>query len=90
MKLTAKTGDVVAAAMVGKEHTVVMISSGGQVIRMPAAQISRIGRATQGVTLMRLKNNELVVSMAAVEPKSEADDPLAVISQNGHSSDLAV
>ncbi|CAN5777611.1 DNA gyrase subunit A [soil metagenome] len=85
MRLTAKTGDVVAAAMVGKEHTVVMISSGGQVIRVPAAQISRIGRATQGVTLMRLKAKELVVSMTAVEPKSEAEDPLALIAQNGHS-----
>ncbi|CAN5856819.1 DNA gyrase subunit A [soil metagenome] len=85
MRLTAKTGDVVAAAMVGKEHTVVMISSGGQVIRVPAAQISRIGRATQGVTLMRLKAKELVVSMTAVEPKSEVEDPLALIAQNGHS-----
>jgi DNA gyrase subunit A len=84
MRLTAKTGDVVAAAMVNEEHTIVMISSGGQVIRMPAAQVSRIGRATQGVTLMRMKPNELVVSMTVVEPKSEADDPMALIAQNGH------
>jgi DNA gyrase subunit A len=84
MRLTAKTGDVVAAAMVNEEHTIVMISSGGQVIRMPAAQISRIGRATQGVTLMRMKPRELVVSMTVVEPKSESDDPVALIAQNGH------
>ncbi|MGD9712729.1 MAG: DNA gyrase subunit A [Thermomicrobiales bacterium] len=84
MKLTERTGHVVAAAMVGDEHTVVLISSGGQVIRLPATQISRIGRATQGVTLMRMKDGETVVSVTAVEPKSEEIDPLVSLSQNGH------
>jgi DNA gyrase subunit A len=84
MKLTQRTGDVVAAAMVSADYTVVLISSGGQIIRVPAEQISRIGRATQGVTLMRLRENEQVVSMTAFEPREDTDDPLAVISQNGH------
>ncbi len=83
MKLTERTGHVVAAAMVSDEHTVVMISSKGQVIRVPARQISRIGRATQGVTLMKLPNHESVVSVTAVEPKSEVD-PLGALSPNGH------
>ena len=87
MKLTERTGVVVAAAMVGDEHTVMMISSRGQVIRMPAVQVSRIGRATQGVTLMRMKANESVVSVTAVEPKSDPDDPTALLSPNGHSTE---
>jgi DNA gyrase subunit A len=57
--------------MVKPEQTVVMLSTGGQVIRIPAHQISRIGRATQGVTLMRLGAKETVASMTVVEPKSE-------------------
>jgi DNA gyrase/topoisomerase IV subunit A len=42
-------------------------------IRIPASQISRIGRATQGVTLMRLGAKETVASMTVIEPKSESD-----------------
>ncbi|MBX3069578.1 MAG: DNA gyrase subunit A [Thermomicrobiales bacterium] len=83
MKLTDRTGHVVAAAMVGDEHAVVMISSAGQIIRLPATQISRIGRATQGVTLMRLKETESVVSVTAVEPKSEEPDPRDLLPDNG-------
>lgn len=85
MKLTDRTGHVVAAAMVSDEHTVVLISSGGQVIRLPATQISRIGRATQGVTLMRLKDAETVVSVTAVEPRTE-QDPRDLLSENGVAS----
>jgi DNA gyrase subunit A len=83
MKLTDRTGHVVAAAMVGDEHAVVMISSAGQIIRLPATQISRIGRATQGVTLMRLKETESVVSVTAVEPKAEEQDPRDLLPDEG-------
>jgi DNA gyrase subunit A len=86
MKLSAKTGDIVAAGMVRPDQTVVMLSTGGQVIRIPAAQISRIGRATQGVTLMRLGAKESVASMTVVEPKSERDGNGAV----GTNGSLAV
>ncbi len=86
MKLTARTGHVVAAAMVADEHTVVMINSAGQVIRLPATQISRIGRATQGVTLMRMSENETVVSVTAVEPKSETD-PLSELPQSSEDAE---
>jgi DNA gyrase subunit A len=71
MKLTPKTGEIVAAGMVREDQTVVMLSTGGQVIRIPAVQISRIGRATQGVTLMRLGASEAVASMTVVDPRAE-------------------
>jgi len=73
MKLSPKTGNIVAAGMVRPDQTVVMLSTVGQVIRIPASQISRIGRATQGVTLMRLRPGESVASMTVVDPKSERD-----------------
>jgi DNA gyrase subunit A len=82
MKLSPKTGDIVAAGMVKPEQTVVMLSTGGQVIRIPAAQISRIGRATQGVTLMRMGAKETVASMTVVEPKSETAGN-GLVSSNG-------
>ncbi len=63
MKRTDKTGDLVGAQMVRPDQTVMLMSSSGQVIRMPAEQISLIGRATQGVTVMKPKRNEVVVSV---------------------------
>ena len=83
MKVTAKTGDVVGARMVTPEHTVLLISSGGQIIRRPVSQINLIGRATQGVTLMRPKKGETVVSMTVAEPRLE--EPIATAAdQNGN------
>jgi DNA gyrase subunit A len=84
MKLTDRTGDIVQAAMVKGDETVVMLSTAGQMIRIPCSQINRSGRATQGVTLMRMSGaNETVASMTVIEPKSEEDDPFAGISENG-------
>jgi DNA gyrase subunit A len=80
MKLTPKTGEIVAAAMVSPEQNVMMMNSSGQVIRIPAAQISLIGRATQGVFVMRMSPGETVRTMTVADPKSEDDG----ISLNGH------
>jgi DNA gyrase subunit A len=73
MRLTEKTGDIVAAAMAEPDDTIMMMNTSGVVIRIPVAQISRIGRATQGVTLMRLGPNEQVASMTVVERKDEPE-----------------
>lgn len=83
MRLTPKTGEIVAASMVSPEQQVIMMNSGGQVIRIPVAQISLIGRATQGVTLMRLTGNDTVRSMTVSDAKSERD-PMDGITMNGH------
>jgi len=79
MKLTSRTGDIVAAGMVKQDDTVMMMSNSGIVIRIPASQISRIGRSTQGVTLMRLGENEQVVTMTIIEPKDETPHPLQAL-----------
>jgi DNA gyrase subunit A len=73
MRLTDKTGDIIAAAMAEPDDTIMMMNTSGVVIRIPVAQISRIGRATQGVTLMRLGAGEQVASMTVVERKEEPE-----------------
>ena len=50
-----------------------LISTGGTVIRMPVDDVKRLGRATQGVIVMRLRGDELVSSLAPVV-ESDADD----------------
>jgi DNA gyrase subunit A len=83
MRLTAKTGDIVAAAMAEPDDTIMLMNTSGVVIRIPVQQISRIGRATQGVTLMRLGDGEQVASMTVVERKDEPE-PQQLGELNGH------
>ena len=87
MRLTPRTGLIVAAGMVNSEQAVMMMNTAGIVIRIPASQIPAIGRATQGVTLMRMDPNEQVVTMAIVEEKEEGDGD-GPASLNGHSVEL--
>jgi DNA gyrase subunit A len=51
---------------------VMLISTGGTVIKMPVDGIRRMGRATQGVIVMRLRGDERVSSLA---PVVEAEEP---------------
>jgi DNA gyrase subunit A len=48
-----------------------LISNGGTVIKMPVAEIKRLGRATQGVIVMRLRGDEQVSSFALVAESDE-------------------
>ncbi len=60
MKVSTKTGKVVGAMLVGEDDEVVLITSGNNVIRFHVKEVSLVGRATQGVRLVRLKEKEFV------------------------------
>jgi DNA gyrase subunit A len=67
-QVTNKTGKVVKAIIIDpKMSDVIMISRGGQVIRLPLKGISKLGRVTQGVILMRLTSEDKVTSLTLVE-----------------------
>jgi DNA gyrase subunit A len=84
MRLTEKTGQIVGAGMVNDDHALMLMSSSGKVIRLPVSQIPTIGRATQGVTLMKLDPEETVATMTIVEKKEEENDPaLPALNGNG-------
>lgn len=65
MNVTERTGPVVAVAVVSEEDELMLISAEGILIRIDVKDISRQGRNTQGVTLMRM-NNDRLVAMAKV------------------------
>lgn len=68
-KVTAKTGEIVSAyiANTKDERDLIIISNKGQVIRLPFGTVSVLGRATQGVRLMRFKEeNDEVASVTFV------------------------
>lgn len=73
-KVTDKTGTVIGTKIVKDEDDILLISSSGIIIRMCAEEISILGRATQGVTLMRTEEDNKVVSLAKIVPENEEDE----------------
>jgi len=71
--ITEKTGKVADVKVVDENDDVMIISDDGTIIRMAAADISTIGRATQGVRLMRTTTDARVISIARTE-KEEDDE----------------
>ncbi|TAN42446.1 MAG: DNA gyrase subunit A [Nitrospirae bacterium] len=69
IKLTKKGGKVVGMLLVRDEDEVVMITSGGKLIRTTAENISTHGRNTQGVKLMDTTADDMIVSIAKVVEK---------------------
>ncbi len=66
-KVTLKNGPVVACEILREEdEELLVISAKGQVIRIPISQISVSGRDTQGVRVMRLDNDDKVVSVTSL------------------------
>lgn len=71
--ISKKTGKVVGIKVVDDDDDIMLISSDGIIIRMAVADISEIGRATQGVRVMKLSNDVKVVTLARTEHEEEED-----------------
>ncbi len=73
--ITEKTGNVIGAKAVNDSHEIMMITSGGIIIRMPVNGISKIGRYTSGVKLMDIDvENDIKVASIAKVREAEADE----------------
>ena len=70
-RLTGKTGLVAGAAIVDDTNDVMLIESGGVVLRTPAASINLYGRDTQGVILMRIEEGNRVIGVEAISNTDE-------------------
>ena len=66
VQLTEAKGQLAGARLVRDGYAVMLISTGGTVIRMPVEGIRRAGRSTQGVIVMRLRGDERVSALAPV------------------------
>ena len=71
--ITDKTGPVAAVKVVYDTDDVLVVSDDGVIIRMEAAGISELGRATQGVRIMRLSEGARVISVALTD-RAESED----------------
>jgi DNA gyrase subunit A len=72
LKTTAKNGKVVGVLLVSEESQAMLISQFGKIIRMGTDTIREAGRATQGVKLLQLEDDDRVAA-AVVLPREEAN-----------------
>ncbi len=75
VQLTEAKGHLAGARVVRDGYQVMLISNGGTVIRMRVEDVKRMGRSTQGVIVMRLREAEQVSALApVVESDEQADE----------------
>ena len=92
IKVTERNGEVVGAVQVQEEEDIMLISDQGTLVRTVAGGVSRIGRNTQGVRLIRLAKEEQLVSLERVveldsSEEVKHDSPSLNASNDGGSSD---
>jgi DNA gyrase subunit A len=85
VRLTEKNGTVVGIHHVHEDEQLLMVTEGGMIIRMNVSEIRRIGRATQGVRLIRLDEGDRVVSVAVTVAADEDDE--TVLAEDGANGD---
>jgi DNA gyrase subunit A len=72
ISITDKTGELVAIKNVSDEDDLMIINKSGIAIRMSVADLRIMGRATQGVRLINLKDNDSIAAVAKVMPDDES------------------
>jgi DNA gyrase subunit A len=74
MNMSGRNGAIVATFPVKDSAEIMLVTDGGQIIRMPVKDIRIAGRATQGVIVFRVDQAEKVVSVAALEDTAGGGD----------------
>ncbi|HEY6940323.1 DNA gyrase subunit A [Dokdonella sp.] len=77
IQCSERNGNLVGAALLDDSHEVMLISNQGTLVRTRAAEIARVGRNTQGVTLIRLPADESLVGVVKVDSFGDDEDDTA-------------
>jgi DNA gyrase subunit A len=73
MRMTDKTGNMVGALTVQEDDEIMLITVGGQMVRIAVAGIREVGRITQGVKLIDLDDDDKLRAIASVISEEQAD-----------------
>src|SRR5450631_2902429 len=74
IKVTDRKGELVTARPVRENHQLLLVSLGGQVIRINVGSVRRTGRSTEGVRLMVMSDDDQIATVAAVLDSEDADE----------------
>ncbi len=83
LNVTDKTGDLIAIKAVVEEDELMIINKSGVTIRMPVGDLRVMGRATQGVRLIRLDDGDKIASVAQVDSEIVVEDEVDAITMEG-------
>src|SRR5262249_13703352 len=86
IQCSERNGALVGAVQLDDAHELMLISNQGTLVRTRAAEIARVGRNTQGVTLIRLPQEETLVGVVRIESlggEGEGDDEAAATEETG-------
>lgn len=72
-KTSKKTGDVAGAVVVGEEDEIMVITAGAAMIRTKAKDISKMSRSTMGVRIMKMTDNDKIVSICNLPTEDEEE-----------------
>lgn len=88
MKITQKTGKVVDVKSISDDDEIMIMTTSGMVVRTAASGIRIIGRATQGVKAIRLKEEDKVSAVACVIMSKEEKEQYEAKTQNNENGEI--
>ena len=74
LNITDKNGSLVAVEIIKPDKELVIMTDSGMTMRMPVDQISVLGRVTQGLRLIHLRDNQKVSAISLVDKEIESED----------------
>ncbi len=82
INITGKTGRLIALKAVTDTYDLMIVTENGTMLRIPVSGLRVMGRATQGVRVINLRDNDSIASVAYVEMESEGDETNDIIGEN--------
>ena len=79
LQTSERNGRLVGAIQLTEAHEILLISDQGTMVRTRASEVSQVGRNTQGVTLMRVAENEKLIAVESIEALEDTDESLELI-----------
>jgi DNA gyrase subunit A len=79
---------LISALQVTDDDDIMLISDGGTLVRTHAREISTLGRNTQGVTLIRLSEEENLVGLARIQIDDEAEASVQDSAEEGDATEV--
>ncbi len=83
LNISEKTGDLVAIKNVDDSHDLMIINRSGLTIRMAVEDLRVMGRATQGVRLIKIKDSDSIAAVAKVGHEEESEEVFEEATENG-------
>mgnify|MGYP004501372135 FL=1 len=82
LNITDKNGKIADFKVIGDANDVIIVTDSGMIMRMPISQISVLGRITQGVRLINLKDGQKVSTITLIKSEEQLDEDSTSIEAN--------